>query len=1178
MGASHFLLVVVLLASMVQSQDITIGMSAPLFSDGNLFADGMQFAFLEANAAGGIASRNVTLLPLNDNYDVTTGVANVLKLIDEKQVFLLAGLVGTSLVSNALPIILNRSVPCIGVYTGSSDSRTPFHDLFVNVRASFSDEMVMQAQFLLNVMRVKRIACLYQDDPFGQSGLAALASALAHVGMTLVAAGNYKRGTDDVAGAVAAIAGAASQAQAVVFVGAISPSVSFIQQFSADARTDPECIFTAISSVWSPNVTVQLERKFWSRLYFGHVVPVPGDPNWLIATNFSTAYTAWGKAPEPIAFEGYVIGRFIVEVLRKVGRRNMTRKMFLDEVYSTRLFVLDDLLLGMYSRDYPGCSAALCACNTGIRDVFLSQLDAATGNLTPVASMRYPTTQCSSSMSSVLLPILFGQLVPTWDAGWRSVALEMGRGIAQAFAETNQAGLYGGREFDLLQLNYSSNATAAMQQLSDRYPLLGSLASVVPTTVDIQFIQSSLPTVGTFDINPDSLTTGYVRQDMRIQPATALELMALAKLATTLGGAIHLRAPATTDGSAMLNVMIKSVHHFQQRPSSAAVFSSASTVLPATQSGCLIALGSEADVLEWFTSLPSFPALHLLLLSSSTMQLMAVIDVPSASHGPRLHFPTLITGKWNRTTAGPEPSEPWKYGYVAGMAAVLAIRGSEYAADSATTPADFVRAWYMVKVMTSGSVNLGPYYSDACVPGRTECQCNEGGTALAVRNGASSAAEVLFSITTCRVVYLPLQETSDVVVPASVGGVIGGFAFLVFITFFVVRLTKRNNSAAPKDSSKPFCVLFTDIQSSTHLWATIPDIMAPALDIHHALIRKLISKHKCYEVKTIGDSFMCAAHTPQQAVEMSLAIQQTFYTNDWGSEAINAVYREGVAEDDDGRISRSCWNGLRVRVGIHFGQGEVKRDPVSKGYDYYGTVVNTAARIESACHGGQIGVSQEVFDALGGSLPGSVWTDLGPHELRGLSEPIRLYQILPDGPYAMRTFPPLRVEKEDQVHEALQAAEEVAVVTQDGGSTKDGGLGRDPSGISAAGDWKWVETHPLVVHGDISAEELKKNFIIALTTLSTLLSTQTNKFKEVMLKGLCDRLHVPNCGVQGAQLQRTLKGLVHRVLPATVMNTQQSIPGSSERLSVYVTGMDAGSPASSNRVVRVRGGSAADSP
>lgn len=45
--------------------------------------------------------------------------------------------------------------------------------------------------------------------------------------------------------------------------------------------------------------------------------------------------------------------------------------------------------------------------------------------------------------------------------------------------------------------------------------------------------------------------------------------------------------------------------------------------------------------------------------------------------------------------------------------------------------------------------------------------------------------------------------------------------------------------------------------------------------------------------------------------------------------------------------------------------------------DYYGTVVNVAARIESVCHGGQVGVSQAVYDAVHHSLGNVVWDDLG---------------------------------------------------------------------------------------------------------------------------------------------------------------------------------------------------------
>ena len=72
------------------------------------------------------------------------------------------------------------------------------------------------------------------------------------------------------------------------------------------------------------------------------------------------------------------------------------------------------------------------------------------------------------------------------------------------------------------------------------------------------------------------------------------------------------------------------------------------------------------------------------------------------------------------------------------------------------------------------------------------------------------------------------------------------------------------------------CVIFTDIQSSTLLWNKVGEQMAKLLDIHGHLIRKLIGKHKCYEVKTVGDSFMVVTADPVAGVKLCIAIQVTF--------------------------------------------------------------------------------------------------------------------------------------------------------------------------------------------------------------------------------------------------------------------------------------------------------------
>ena len=233
--------------------------------------------------------------------------------------------------------------------------------------------------------------------------------------------------------------------------------------------------------------------------------------------------------------------------------------------------------------------------------------------------------------------------------------------------------------------------------------------------------------------------------------------------------------------------------------------------------------------------------------------------------------------------------------------------------------------------------------------------------------------------------------------------------------------------------------------------------MAPALDAHHAIMRKLIAKHKCYEVKTIGDSFMCALHSPEQALEFACQLQLAFHEHDWGHNDIDHVYYEMLDTEVEPRI----WNGLRVRVGLHFGQGSIKLDPTSKRYDYYGTVVNSAARIESVCHGGQVGMSQTMYEAVRNKSPNVVFTDLGPVELRGLPEPLHMWQALPQS-LAGRTFPALRVDKGD-----------IRDVEDEDDDETDSGLGsREPSHVTSAFHERF-ENHPLVVKGSISARDMQ---------------------------------------------------------------------------------------------------------
>ena len=163
--------------------------------------------------------------------------------------------------------------------------------------------------------------------------------------------------------------------------------------------------------------------------------------------------------------------------------------------------------------------------------------------------------------------------------------------------------------------------------------------------------------------------------------------------------------------------------------------------------------------------------------------------------------------------------------------------------------------------------------------------------------------------------------------------------------------------------------LFTDIEGSTRLWQAAPDGMRRALERHDAIVRAAIDGHGGYVFATGGDGFGVAFARTGEATAAAVEAQTAL-----GGE----VWPEGAV--------------IRVRMGIHTGEA-AERDG-----DYFGTVVNRAARLMAAGHGGQVLVSAATADLVdAGGL-----VDLGVHRLRDLAEPQRVFQV------GAAMFPPLR--------------------------------------------------------------------------------------------------------------------------------------------------------------------------
>ncbi|MDA2892743.1 adenylate/guanylate cyclase domain-containing protein [Mycolicibacterium sp. BiH015] len=127
-------------------------------------------------------------------------------------------------------------------------------------------------------------------------------------------------------------------------------------------------------------------------------------------------------------------------------------------------------------------------------------------------------------------------------------------------------------------------------------------------------------------------------------------------------------------------------------------------------------------------------------------------------------------------------------------------------------------------------------------------------------------------------------------------------------------------------------IMFSDIEESTALNERIGDrAFVRLIGKHDKSVRRFVDKHDGYVVKSQGDGFMIAFAQPAQAVRCGVDIQQSL---------------------------RKRPNGIRVRIGIHAGKS------VLRGDDLFGRNVAMAARVAGQADGGEILISQTVYDAI----------------------------------------------------------------------------------------------------------------------------------------------------------------------------------------------------------------------
>ena len=331
-----------------QIDEIVLGVSAafsgPSRGLGTELYRGSMAYFNHVNDNGGVNGRRIVLKLLDDGYQPDPCVANTIQLMQDENVFLLFGYVGTPTVTRVLPLLKkfrDQQVYLFFPFTGAEPQREPPYGEFAfNLRASYRQETAGLVDNFVRIGR-RRVAVFYQNDAYGRSGWAGVREALAAHGESMAGEATYTRGTQF---------GASMRPQVEILLARSPDAVICIGAYAACAAFARDAVdlglhipVANVSFVGSENLlSLMIEGREDAEshtrfLVNSQVVPSYEDTSLPAVREYHELMARYDPPPpdnveritqgEPydpfpqsfVSLEGFVNAKLITEILRRLG-------------------------------------------------------------------------------------------------------------------------------------------------------------------------------------------------------------------------------------------------------------------------------------------------------------------------------------------------------------------------------------------------------------------------------------------------------------------------------------------------------------------------------------------------------------------------------------------------------------------------------------------------------------------------------------------------------------------------------------------------------------------------------------------------------------------------------------------------------------------------------------------
>lgn len=296
-------------------------------------AEAAYFAMI--NEQGGVNGRKINFITLDDGYSPPRTVEQIRKLVEQEQVLLLAGTLGTPPNSAIHKYVNAKGVPHIFVNTGATKWGDPKNFPWtMGFNLNYQAEGHIYARYILDNKPDAKIAILFQNDDYGKDYVKGLKDGLGDkAAKMIVAEASYEVTDPTVDSQIVTLK--ASGADTFYNVTTPKFAAQAIRKV-ADLGWKPLHILNNVSSsVGSVLTPAGLDKSVGliSAAYFKD----PTDPQWKDDADMK-AYAAWfkkyfpeGNFTDGFNVSGYIIAQGLVHVLKACGddlsRENIMKQM-----------------------------------------------------------------------------------------------------------------------------------------------------------------------------------------------------------------------------------------------------------------------------------------------------------------------------------------------------------------------------------------------------------------------------------------------------------------------------------------------------------------------------------------------------------------------------------------------------------------------------------------------------------------------------------------------------------------------------------------------------------------------------------------------------------------------------------------------------------------------------------